>query len=147
MSWIGENRALSAIDWIEQNKPHDGDFIVYYKNEHWTATLDINESQMKNIRWKMYFKDGNRADGPSYGYYCGGQIKQIINWKDNKMHGHLIRFYPNGMITDMNYYENGLEHGYWYHLLEDGRMINEGEFHYGERLWKKQHLDLNGKTC
>ena len=113
MSWIGENRAISAVDWIEENKPHNGPFIVYFKDDPISVTLDINESKNKQVRWEMYFKDGKRADGNSYGWYYDGSIKQIMSWKDGKKHGANIRFYPNGMVIDQWHYNKGKRDGVW----------------------------------
>ena len=67
----------------------------------------------KQVRWEMYFKDGKRADGNSYGWYYDGSIKQIMSWKDGKKHGANIRFYPNGMIIDQWHYNKGKRDGVW----------------------------------
>jgi len=87
----------------------------------------------------MKFKNGKRADGPSYGYYPEGNIKQIINWKDGEMDGHLVRFYPNGMVTDVFYFSKGIRDGYWYHKLPCGFLESEGEYINGEQIWKKNY--------
>ena len=113
MSWIGENREVSAVDWIEENKPHDGPFVVYYKDNPISVTTDIKESKNKQVRWEMHFKDGKRADGNSYGWYYDGSIKQIMSWKDGKLHGANIRFYPSGMIIDQHHYKDGNRDGVW----------------------------------
>lgn len=134
MSWIGENRALSANKWIEDNKPINGMFTVYFKDNPLSVTLDINESVNKQIRWQMEFKDGVRANGNSYGWYYDGSIKQIMGWKDGKKHGANIRFYPNGMITDQWHYSNGIRDGVWLSRNPKGSIISEGTYINGKLL-------------
>ena len=133
MSWIGKNRAISAIDWIEENKPQDGPFIVFYKDDPISVTTDINESKNKQVRWEMHFKDGKRADGNSYGWFWDGTIKQILGWKDNRKHGANIRFYPNGMVVDQWNYKNGIRDGIWISRNKDGSI-------------RKKTIYIDGKT-
>ena len=117
MSWIGKNRAVSAVDWIEENKPQDGPFIVYYKDDPISVTTDINESKNKQVRWEMHFKDGKRADGNSYGWFWDGTI----------------RFYPNGMVVDQWNYKDGIRDGIWISRNKDGSI-------------RKKTIYDNGKT-
>tara|TARA_R100001015_G_scaffold13978_1_gene6346 strand:+ start:2096 stop:2500 length:405 start_codon:yes stop_codon:yes gene_type:complete len=133
MSWIGKNRAISAVDWIEENKPQDGPFIVFYKDNPISVTTDINESKNKQVRWEMHFKGGKRADGNSYGWFWDGTIKQILGWKNNKKHGANIRFYPNGMVVDQWNYKNGIRDGIWISRNKDGSI-------------RKKTIYDNGKT-
>lgn len=142
MSWLDKEKKLSAIPWIKENAPKNGPFIVYFKNgyEYWSATTDINESETKQVRWEMYFKDGKRADGNSYGYYINGMIKQIISWKDGVKNGVNVRFYPNGHLSDQEYFVNGKLHGHRFHFNPPGHVEDYRLFEHGEHLKKEINL-------
>ena len=82
MSWIGENRAISAVDWIEENKPHNGPFIVYFKDNPISVTLDINESKnnqnILNLKFSKEFKK-TYCDSRQFFYKFGrGIIKRLL---------------------------------------------------------------------
>ena len=99
----------SAHEWIEENHPQNGEWIVYYKKgTDEDVTLDPEESDGK--RWHFKYKNGVKINY-SYGWYRDGTLKQVKYWIDGKRHGPLVRYYQNGQINDEFHYKNDVKHG------------------------------------
>jgi hypothetical protein len=50
-------------------------------------------------------------DGKRISYYEDGNIKSISFWKDGKVHGKVVHFYPNRQVEVEANYVNGVENG------------------------------------
>jgi antitoxin component YwqK of YwqJK toxin-antitoxin module len=44
-------------------------------------------------------------------YYKGGEISEVVNFKDGLRHGLYLRYYPNGNPSDSAYFEDGNRRG------------------------------------
>ena len=134
MSYI--NKKPSAV-WIKNNHPENGLFRVYWKdvkNPHYGgATLDPDEGE--GLRYEWYYKNGQMADGKSFGYFPDGRLKQIRKWKDGKLDGLWIEYYDDGTKYSRAKYKDGESHGLateWYNnglkkeevLWENGKIIS-----------------------
>jgi antitoxin component YwqK of YwqJK toxin-antitoxin module len=136
MSYIN---GVPAEDWIEENRPENGVFRVYWKkgSTFWggDATLDPNEG--KGLRYEFHYKDGKRADGVSKGWFPSGQLKHQWTWKNNEMNGLWIRWHRNGQIYKKITYKNGEKDGLWTNWYRHGQIRDEGIWKNGKKdgLW------------
>lgn len=125
-----DNKYMPVID-----PDHRGDF--WYKGGH--------------LRWAMYFENGKRVDGISYGWYPSGQFKQIMHWKNNLKDGPELRFFPNGQTQDHWWWVEGKEHGVWSHwdwIDEEHTVAGltiKKEYHYGKLIWQEK-FNKDGTT-
>ena len=58
---------------IQYDIPTNGLFQVHWSNG--------------NLRYEWYYKDGERADGESKGWFPNGNMKQVWNWKNGEKDG------------------------------------------------------------
>lgn len=100
----------SAHEWIEENHPQNGEWIVYYKKDTNSEKVTLDPEESDGKRWQFKYKDGVKINH-SYGWYRDGTLKQVKYWIDGKKHGELIRYYQNGKINDHFHYKNGVKHG------------------------------------
>ena len=88
----------NALKWIEENRPENGVFRVYWKDvispHEGNVTFDENEGQ--GLRYKWEYKDGKMVDGISQSWYPNGQLKSTINWKDGHRNGLNTEWHDNG---------------------------------------------------
>ena len=80
---------------------------------------------LSSISWKpngekcplTNVKNGN---GVMVYYYENGQIEQMCNWKDGKLHGPCTNWYENGQKEFEENYRNDKQHGLCIYYKEDG---------------------------
>ncbi len=162
MSYID---GVPAEDWIEENRPKNGWYRVYWSlpkklifhdiikgkrvSENLTTGLTDDGSvvgkgskksyleQGYKLKYEWKYKNGKRADGESKGWWPNGQIKQIQTWKDGVPHGPHTAWYDNGNLFAQRYYKNRLEVGLWTYWYETGRKMREGNKKDNKRegLW------------
>ena len=151
MSYID---GVPAEDWIEESRPKNGWYRVYWSlpkkltfhdiikgkrvSENLTTGLTDDGSvvgkgskksyleQGYKLKYEWKYKNGKRADGESKGWWPNGQIKQIQTWKDGVPHGPHTAWYDNGNLFAQRYYKNRLEVGLWTYWYETGRKMREG---------------------
>ena len=101
-------------------RPENGTFEVYYENGQ--------------LRYQWDYKDGERADGESKGWWADGSLKQIRTFKDGKLHGRTIEWYSDGTKKVESSWKEGEVHGLviWYN--EDGGIRYEAHYENG-LLW------------
>ena len=58
------------------------------------------------MRYEWEYQDGKRKDGLSYGWYQDGAVKQISEWKDNRLHGKVYHYDEYGKLTVIDEYVN-----------------------------------------
>ena len=159
MSWVSEGsvKGQSALIWIPEHAPKNGVFKVWWTKEDPLEGVSLVDNGC-HLRWQMEFKDGERADGTSYGFFPHGQIRQIITWKDGLMDGPNYQFHYNGIINNQCHYRKGKEHDVWFKRDFDGTVENVQEWKDGELLWEGSHnppqcrswhleqIELNGST-
>ena len=120
-----------ASIWINTNHPQDGLFRVYWKNpEQGGATLDSEEGEGLKYEWE--YKDGQRADGISKGWFPNGQMKSIHPWKDGEKNGLYNAWYENGQKGTEMTWKDGKQVGLWTTWYENGQKKGEGNYKDGE---------------
>ena len=96
-----------AQEWIKENHPENGWFRAYWTEDGALAELNpdhLAEPQISledcglGIRYEWEYKDGERADGESKGWYPDGRIKFNWTWKDGKLNGPFTSWYSNGNV-------------------------------------------------
>jgi antitoxin component YwqK of YwqJK toxin-antitoxin module len=128
MSYIN---GIPAEQWIEENKPKNGLFRVYW-------TEDEEGVSFKNtglpIRFEWYYKDGKYADGVSKGWFSDGGLKHEQEWKDGVRHGKDIWYYRTGQKSEEGIYLNNFQHGKWTYWNENGETTAEVIYRRGKIL-------------
>ena len=101
-------------------RPENGTFEVYYENGQ--------------LRYQWDYKDGERADGESKGWWPDGSLKQIRTFKNGKLHGRTIEWFSDGTKKVESSWKDGEVHGLviWYN--EDGEIRYEAHYENG-LLW------------
>ena len=124
----------NALKWIEENRPENGVFRVYWKDvispHEGNVTFDENEGQ--GLRYKWEYKDGKMVDGISQSWYPNGQLKSTINWKDGHRNGLNTEWHDNGQKRSETTYKNGKEVGvstWWY---DNGQKNSEKTYKNGK---------------
>ena len=129
------NDKLSEV-WIKENHPENGLFRVYWKdiidNYDGGATLDLDEGE--GLRYEWYYKDGERADGPSYAWWPSGNIKQIRSYKDGKCDGLWIDWHDNGQKSSEKTYKDDKYDGLFTQWFENGQKKSEGTYKDAEKI-------------
>lgn len=59
-------------------------------------------------------------------------------------HGLFMNFYPGGAVKDSGYYQNGLQHGIWKRVHENGNT-ETGAYQHGVKVRDWKTFDANGK--
>ncbi|MAH07915.1 hypothetical protein CMI38_06730 [Candidatus Pacearchaeota archaeon] len=94
--------------------PTNGMFRVYWLNG--------------NLRYEWEYKDGERADGKSIGWWPNGKIKIIRNWVNGTHKGLQQEFYTNGKIWLEEMITDDKDYGEFVEYDQDGKKMNEGRF-------------------
>ncbi len=94
--------------------PTNGMFRVYWSNG--------------NLRYEWEYKDGERADGKSIGWWPNGKIKIIRNWVNGTHKGLQQEFYTNGKIWLEEMITDDKDYGEFVEYDQDGKKMNEGRF-------------------
>ena len=61
-------------------------------------------------------------------YYDNGNIKEILSFKEDKLHGKCITFSIDGNKTGQASYKNGIKHGVWKIWADNGTLLYENTF-------------------
>jgi len=125
-----------AMDWVDENRPEDGLFKVYWKDvidpHHGGATLDPEEGE--GVRWEWYYKDGERADGESKGWFPNGNLKTIRTFKNGIENGSYIVWYENGQKLKEGTYKDGRRDGLNIWWDENGQKMVEETYKDGKSI-------------
>jgi len=137
--------------WIEKNRIDNGLFRVYWKdltgdieydNNKGGATLDPEEGE--GLRYEWYYKDGERADGESKGWFVNGISRSIYTYKNKKADGLWAEWFPNGNKRKEGYHRDGKRHGIWRYWNSCEILIAEEKFNDGILVHQK-HYNKQGK--
>ena len=127
-----------APEWIEENRPENGVFRVYWKDvigpHDGGVTFDENESE--GLRWEWYYKDGKMADGVSKGWFPNGQLKQSRIWKNGVQDGIWTEYYENGQKDYEQTYKDGKRDGLWIKFSQKktgGEKMEERTYKNGKK--------------
>ena len=68
-------------------------------------------------------------------YYKNGQVKTVIHFKNQKLHGPYIQYFSNGSIEKLVHYSKGVKHGKMFHSYgtQSYALKQTGSFHQGRR--------------
>jgi len=94
-----------------------------------------------SLRYEWKYKDGKKADGISRGWYEDGQLKQMINWKNGKMHGLNVEYTPTGIRKMEGHWDRGAQIGEWKWWNPEKIEINGVLYKPGEKL---QRIEVYG---
>tara|TARA_Y100000768_G_C23963301_1_gene676560 strand:+ start:159 stop:1337 length:1179 start_codon:yes stop_codon:yes gene_type:complete len=98
--------------------------------EHWTI-----EKSPSNTTIKICFKKGYYYNNLPYGqevtYYPNGDVFQIREYIDGKIHGFFIEFHPNKSIQRIGYYRHGEKSGEWKYYSENGLLSKKENYKNG----------------
>tara|TARA_A100001515_G_C4577324_1_gene211843 strand:+ start:131 stop:628 length:498 start_codon:yes stop_codon:yes gene_type:complete len=105
---------------ISYDTPENGTFKAYWGNGQ--------------LRYQWDYKDGERADGQSKGWWPDGSLKQIKTFKNGKLHGKTIEWFADGNKKVESSWSKGEVHGLviWYN--EDGGIRYQAHYKNG-LLW------------
>jgi antitoxin component YwqK of YwqJK toxin-antitoxin module len=133
--------------WIEENHPENGVFKAYWKNVidncEGGITLDPNENE--GIRYEWYYKNNKRADGISKGWYSNGQLKEIMNWKNNCPHGLVTYWYEDGQKWYESTNKDGKFDGLFTYWHKNGQKWKEGTFKNDKPVGLWTYWNQNGQ--
>ena len=105
---------------IIYEQPENGTFEVYYGNGQ--------------LRYQWDYKDGQRADGESKGWWPDGSWKQIKTFKNGKLNGKVKEWYGDGKKKVEASYKDDQLHGVVTWWKESGEVWKEGTYKDG-LLW------------
>lgn len=118
---------------------------------------DYNELLCHNDDAECYNQKQEPISGIVKKYGNGGELKEIMNFKNGKRHGHFVlyfddgkiaeegnfangvengvfkAYYPNGQVNVEVTYLNGLENGKYSEYAEDGKLVKEINYTNGKR--------------
>jgi len=131
------NKANSPI-FTSQNRRVDanklctrGEDVCYFWNEKkpFTGRADLHGP----VPVKSYYKDG-KLHGESITFYPNGRILKKISYKNGKLHGERILYYEHGQVKDKVNFINGLSQGEWIEYYENEQVksksnIKDGKLH------------------
>ena len=118
---------------------------------------DYNELLCHNDDAECYNQKQEPISGIVKKYGNGGALKEIMNFKNGKRHGHFVlyfddgkiaeegnfangvengvfkAYYPNGQVNVEVTYLNGLENGKYSEYAEEGKLVKEINYSNGKR--------------
>tara|TARA_Y100000592_G_scaffold52548_1_gene82965 strand:- start:6494 stop:8140 length:1647 start_codon:yes stop_codon:yes gene_type:complete len=130
---LGNINGIGKANWIERNMPKDGLFQCWW-TEDGNASLEKTDLSK---RYEFMCKDGKRADGVSTGWFSNGNLKNKINWKNNKLHGEFIDFFDmdwdngNDCVKEKSFYIDGKREGKFTSYYITGQKEIESEWKDG----------------
>ena len=122
---------MKAENWVEENRPDNGPFIIYYTEDGGASLTD----EGCGLRYELFYKDGERADGEHRGWYQSGKLKQIRNYKNGIRDGWQCEWYENGNKLLEKTLIRGLRHGKVVRWHENGQCNWIKTFNRGSRIY------------
>ena len=90
-------------------------------------------------------RNAGAANGPFEERTSKGELLARGNYKDGKLDGHYIMYYPGEKpLAEFNY-QNGLLNGRYVRYYENGRVKEAGEYKDGALVGEPLKFDINGK--
>jgi len=118
-----------------------GKYINQKKDSIWNYYLD--EDTLTLISYETYKKGVLNGESVTY-YPESGEIAEVIEYKDGKKHGKLIKYFPDGVLMTKSYYENGQPHGDFIHNHPDGKIQIRGKYHKGVQSGNWEYYNEDG---
>ena len=119
---------IPSWEWVKENHPENGVFKVYWKDVYsdYSGSITFDPEEGEGLKYEWYYKDGERGDGVSKGWFSNGNLKQTQTWKDGKLNGLYIMWYPNKQKQSQSTIKNGEEYGLWTDWYKNGQKKFEG---------------------
>lgn len=123
------------------------DAITYqniYDTNRYIRKLYANNQYNDSMHFKYFFyKD--IMDGPCEFYFLG-KLASSGFMKNNKEHGKQIQYDPEGIITKISFYNEGIKTGIWKYYEYSGGKLNKKIFYDESGKFQKQEIyDRNGR--
>jgi antitoxin component YwqK of YwqJK toxin-antitoxin module len=141
-----------AEEWIEKNKPKNGLFRVYWdvllpehsrdfeKGKDWNVGgATFNPKPGAHLRYEWYYKDGERADGVSKGWWNNGKLKSEWTLKNGKLDGESLNYHHNGIPWQSETFKDDILNGPYLDWWYSGRQKTKGEYRNAKKHGKWTH--------
>ena len=137
---LHENFYLNGIKSSEGNYKDglkDGEWKYFYESGKLSSVITYYQGNKEGLGKKYYpsvepelmvtenFKT-NKRHGSYKKYYDeldGSYLMIDTNYNDGKLHGFLKRFDENGVLRELEFYEEGNKSGVWEFYNEDSKLI------------------------
>jgi len=133
-----EEGALKSL-LVFSNNGTEARAILYYLNGL-TASSGKYINQLKEGKWQFYsytvkdlliseaeYKE-DKLNGLMINYYPDGKAAEKINYRNNLKHGECLKYYPDGTLTLRTNYENGKINGRFEAFHENGKPEMTGQY-------------------
>lgn len=133
-------------EWVYFNKEGDLLKIYHYQCDKISSKFTFDDScRVKSAKWIEYFPETKtirnkgtlkdyKKEGKWEKYYNTGELRQVLNYKNDIRHGASFYYYNNGNLANKTNYKDGLEVGDYEmydqttkNLIEKTYMLN-GKF-------------------
>ncbi len=122
---------IEAIAHYNQAGKLDGDYIVFYPNGD-------------TLQYTLYRNDIMLL---SKSFYQGNILRNVSRFKNGKLHGEVLEYYPTGILKSKIYYEEGKQHGKAYLYYPSGALKAEEDYvNSFQDGWIRTYFDTNGTT-
>ena len=141
--WTGwyDTGQKQSICSYQDGKSH-GHSVVYYSNGNKQEEGDYREDQQDGP-WITWYENGqkktavhfidNKPVGRTVSWYDTGQKKSEQEYNlQHKETGHWIYYFKSGKIQGKGDYRNGEMDGTWREWDEDGKILREKTYRYGD---------------
>ena len=125
---ISTIEGIPTWTWVRENHPENGIFRVYWKDVYtsYSGSVTFDPEEGNGLRYEWYYKDGERADGISKGWFPNGKLRQTQTWKNGKLNGLYIGYFDSGQKESQSNYKDGKEDGLWTDWWRNGQKKFEG---------------------
>lgn len=124
---------------VFSNRGTEAKAILYYPNGL-KASSGKYTNQLKEGLWLFYsftvkdlliseaeYKE-NKLNGLMINYYPDGKAAEKIRYRNNLKHGECLKYFPDGTVTLRTNYENGLVNGRFEAFHENGKPEMTGQY-------------------
>lgn len=116
-----EQTNLTSTDLERVRNEKTGVVVMYYDGEPFTGTVTDSVPQSNVAKLVTPYKDG-RIHGEQLGWYPDGQLEREFNFHEGYPHGHQVMYQPNGQKYIESYFEYGKKNGEFKHWYDNGNL-------------------------
>jgi len=77
-------------------------------------------------------------------YYDNGNVKEMLSFKNDKLHGKCVTFSLEGRVTATAFYKDGIKNGRWKVWSEDGVLLYDMKYKNGQKIGEWKMYDNKG---
>ena len=77
-------------------------------------------------------------------FYENGTLKTIEPYRDGKLHGEAILYWPNGKMKRRSHFQQGIRQGLDQIWSEEGTLVDEGSYDLGKPVGLHRRWTLKG---